>query len=141
VLVLLHEPALTVRLRLLSALSREHTVEVVEPGIEPIRAVRRVMPEVFLVGLHGDGEAALRLLRVVRTDGGAPPLLGVIEEPPHRVGPDLAIDRWGADGWLGDAGDVEAFVADLAGGPRPVRRGGVVRGLWTRIRGALRPAR
>lgn len=140
-LVLLHEPALTVRLRLLSTLAREHTVEVVDQGAEPLRAVRRVMPEVFLVGLHADPEAALRLVRAVRTDGGQPPLIGVIEEAPHRVGPELVIERWGADGWLGDADDVEAFVADLARGPRPVRRGAVVRGLWTRLRGALRHAR
>lgn len=140
-LILVHEPALGARLRLVSALAREHTVEVVAPGVEPIRAVRRVMPEVLLVGLHADSEAALRLLRAVRTDGGASPLLGVVEDPPHRVGPDLAIDRWGADGWLGDSGDVERFVAELACGPRPVRRGDVARGLWTRLRGALRRAR
>lgn len=140
-LVLLHEPALTARLRLVSALSREHAVEVVEQGVEPIRAVRRVMPEVFLVGLHGDSAAALRLLRVVRTDGGVSPLLGVIEAPPHRVGPELAIDRWGADGWLGDPADVEEFVAELGRGPRPVQRGAVVRGLWKRVRVALRQAR
>ena len=140
-LVLLHEPSLPIRLRLLSALSREHTVEVVEAGVEPIRAVRRVMPELFLVGLHADSEPALRLLRTVRTDGAAPPLLGVVEQPPHHVGPELAIERWGADGWLGDPEDVEAFVLELARGPRPVRRGVVVRGLWTRLAGVMRRSR
>ena len=108
--ILVFDPVLRSRLQVVAGLASLHDVSVVAEGIEPIKAVRRVLADVLLCSLTPEPQIALGLLRAVRTDGGHVPSLGVYERAPHRVGPDAAP---GADGWLGDLDLLGEFVQAL----------------------------
>lgn len=136
--VLVHDPVLRSRLQVVAALSGAYEVSVIGDGVEPIKAVRRVAPDVLISNLGADADAALRLVRTVRTDGGPVPRMGLYEPAPHRVGPELAIGVWGADGWLGDVARIGEFVAEISHASLAVRIGEHQPGLLSRLGRHLR---
>ncbi len=133
--VLVFDSSAVSRLQILASLE-VHEATAVEAGADPLKALRRLRPEVFLVSL-AEAEA-LPLLHRVRTDGGVLPLLGTYEAGAHRLGPDVAVRRAGADGWLGDTAAVSAFVDSLLLGPLPVQTGTFRPSLLARLARRLR---
>lgn len=126
------------RLAVLAALGPGHEVHASLPDEEPLRQVRRVAPDVVLVGLAPDRGAAQRLVRAIQTDAGPRRRIAVVEATPHAMGPD-AVLAWGVDGWLGDPSRAAALIDAVVTGPWPVRVGAFSppAGLLRRLRRAL----
>lgn len=121
--VLVVDPDPRSRLAVLAALGRAHDVHALEPGADPLREVRRLAPDLVILGASPGPEAVQRLARAIRTDGGPARRVALVELPPHAVGPDVSCASWGLDGWLGQPEDAAAWVRALEVGPWPVRVG------------------
>jgi len=132
------DPHARSRLAALVGLAANHEAHCLESGADLLKSVRRVVPEVVLVYGGGDPEHVQRTLRLILTDSGPKPRVGVYELAPHRAGPELAIGRWGADGWAGDPESAGAFVDALLRSETAVRIGSFSPGLWTRFVSRLR---
>ncbi len=133
--IVLFDPVLGSRLLAIAALSPAHDVHAVSDAADVLKAIRRLAPDVVLLALP-PGDIG-RLCRAIRTDtpsrSSAVPRLGFVVPVGSAVGPSLAIDTWGADGWLGNPADLPAFVSGLLAGPLPVRMGVHAPGLAARI--------
>lgn len=127
------------RLRLVSVLRDAYAVRTPAPGEELVRLVRRERPEAVLLHVgRGPLQDVLRTCRVLKTEAGRTPQVGLVD-PRRRVrDPDQALEGCAGDGYLGGAAqdaDVRAFVAALLARERPVVAGAAAPGLLGRLLG------
>ena len=123
--LLLVDPAPRSRLPLVAALSDAWVVSVPDPGEQPVRRARRDRPAVVLLVVHrGELQRMQRTARILKTEAGRPPPVGLLE-PRRRIrDPQALIDACGADGYLGgtvDPLEVLAFAQAIADGESPIR--------------------
>jgi hypothetical protein len=140
--VLLVDPAARDRLQVVAALHGVADVHTPEPNDHPVRLVRHDRFDVVLVALPRlAARRGLGLVRTLKTDGGRPPPVGVLD--PWRRLRDVpgAIEESLADGYLGGTVDTDVlvdFLSKLRSGGRPVvTRESPDRSLWGRLRGGF----
>ncbi|RME23862.1 MAG: hypothetical protein D6798_12600 [Deltaproteobacteria bacterium] len=138
--VLLALPDPRSRLRVTAALRGRYDLVPIEPGGDPLRAVRAVRPRAVLLQVRrGQTANALRACRAIKTDAGNPPLVALVDPRRRLSDPVAALQASLADGYLGDEPEpaaLRAFMDELLAGRRPVRAAPVRRrGLWRRLRG------
>jgi len=127
------DPHARSRLAALMGLAAGHDAQCLEADADLLKSVRRIVPEVVLFCGAGESAQIQRSVRLILTDSGPKPRVGVYEPAPHHAGPDVAIERWGADGWAGDPESAGAFVDALLRSETAVRIGSFSPGLWTRF--------
>lgn len=125
--LLLVDPAPRSRLPLVAALREHWVVSVPEPGEEPLRRARKDRPRIVLLVIHrGELQRMQRMARLLKTEAGHPPPVGLLD-PGNRVrDPRALLDACGADGFLGGvqpAGAVQSFAVALAEGQQPFEPG------------------
>jgi hypothetical protein len=123
--LLLWEPEPRARLRTVAALRGLADVLLADdPSENPVRLVRRLRPELMLLALgRGRLSPGLQSCRVIKTDQGRPPRVGLTDRWSRLRDPDQALVGCDGDGYLGgvpDAAALRMFVADLMAGRRPV---------------------
>mgnify|MGYP000250283138 CR=1 FL=1 len=140
--VLLVDPATRDRLIVVSGLQGIADVHTPEPSDHPVRLVRHNRYDIVLIALPRlAARRGLGLVRTLKTDGGRPPPVGVLD--PWRRLRDIpgAMESSLADGYLGgsvDASVLADFLAALQAGDRPlVKRPSPSRSLWGRLRGGF----
>ena len=122
------------RLRTVALLSADYDVLLPALGEEPLKAARRLRPELALLCLAPYKPMAnLQLCRILKTDLGAIRAIG-IWAPDGQPGAEEVLQHYLADGYLGGNGDLRAFLAALARGERPCMEGEPPPGLRARIR-------
>lgn len=135
--LLLVDPAPRSRLALVAALREHFTVVVPDPGEEPVRRARRERPDVVLLVVHrGELQRMQRTARILKTEAGRPPPVGLLD-PGLRIRDARALlDACGADGYLGGTapeGGALEFAQALQRGEAPVTRHGRSGGLLGRL--------
>ena len=118
-------------------LAAGHDAQCLEADADLLKSVRRIVPEVVLFCAAGEPAQIQRSVRLILTDSGPKPRVGVYEPAPHHAGPDVAIERWGADGWAAEPSAAGALVDALLRGAGPVRMGTFTPGLLSRFLGKL----
>jgi DNA-binding response OmpR family regulator len=125
------------RLRLVSALRDDWQVGTPAPGEELVRLCRKERPAVVLLRVgRGPLQDTLRTCRVLKTEAGRTPLVGLVDPARRLRDPAQALEGCAGDGYLGGAVDddaVRAFVTALANGERPIVQGPGRGGLLDRI--------
>lgn len=122
--LLLVDPAPRSRLPLVAALKDAWTVAVPDAGEEPVRRARRDRPTVvLLVVQRGELQRMQRTARILKTEAGRPPPVGLLD-PGRRVrDPRALLEACDADGYLGGAAPpdaIRAFARAVAAGERPI---------------------
>lgn len=140
--VLLVDPATRDRLRVVAALHDVADVHTPEPSDHPVRLVRHDRFDVVLVALPRlAARRGLGLVRTLKTDGGRPPPVGVLDPWRRLREVPEAMEESLADGYLGGTVDAEVLVDFLsklrAGGKPLVIRESPSRSLWGRLRGGF----
>jgi|GEM_PF-3446915 len=140
--LLLVDPAARDRLRVMAALTGLADVHTPEPTDDPVRLVRHTRFDLVLVALPRlAARRGLSLCRTLKTDGGRPPPVGLLD--PWRRLRDIpgALEDSLADGYLGGAVDpsvLARFLDGLQAGTRPrVEHPAPPRSLWGRLRGGF----
>lgn len=140
--LLLVDPAARDRLRVMAALTGIADVHTPEPSDQPVRLVRHTPFDLVLVALPRlAARRGLSLVRTLKTDGGRPPPVGILD--PWRRLRDIpaALEDSLADGYLGGAAtqaDFAHFVAALHTGQQPrIERPPPPRSMWGRLRGGF----
>jgi DNA-binding response OmpR family regulator len=125
--LLLVDPAPRSRLPLVAALRERWTVVVPDPGEEPVRRARKERPAVVLLVVHrGELQRMQRTARILKTEAGRPPPVGLLDPRHHVRDVQALLDACGADGYLGGRTtdeQIREFARALAAGERPVERG------------------
>ncbi len=140
--VLLIDPAARDRLQVMALLQGHADVHAPEEGEDPLRRTRRTRFDAVLVALPRlAARRGLHLCRTIRTDGGNPPPVGILD-PWRRLG-DIpgALTESDASGYLGgeaSADDLADFLTALLANDRPcVVRRPPMRSVWARLRGGF----
>jgi hypothetical protein len=132
--LLLVQDDLRERLRTVARLSPAYDVLLPALGEEPLKAARRLRPELALLCLAPYKPMAnLQLCRILKTDLGPIRAVG-IWAPDGQPGADEVLRDYLADGYLGGSGDLLAFLDALARGERPRMEGAPSLGLRARLR-------
>jgi hypothetical protein len=131
------DPHARSRLAALMGLAAGHDAQCLEADADLLKSVRRIVPEVVLFCAAGEPAQIQRSVRLILTDSGPKPRVGVYEPAPHHAGPDVALERWGADGWAAEPSAAGALVDALLRGAGPVRMGTFTPGLLSRFLGKL----
>ena len=99
------------------------TVSIPGPGENPLRAVRRLHPRVVLLAVpRGRSSEAVRTCRLIKTDSGTPPLVGLLDQWGRIRRPERTLSSALADGYISgriDAVELLTFARDLSDGQRP----------------------
>lgn len=115
----------TTRLRAVAGLRERWDISAVDSDELPIKAARRLRPDIILVAVPRVGaRTALRTCRVLKTEPNQTWLIGVLDRTRRVTDPITAAEAWLADGYLGGAysdNELAAFAADLHAGRKPVR--------------------
>jgi len=130
--LMLVDPAPRSRLPLVAALRDAWAVIIPEPDEAPVRRARKERPALVLLVIHrGELQRMQRLARQLKTEGGTPPPVGLLD-PRGRVQDARALlEACGAEGYLGGPPTTErvrAFAVALAAGERPFDPGEATRG-------------
>jgi hypothetical protein len=122
--VLVADPDVRGRLWVVDSLRGGFAVSIPGPGENPLRAVRRLHPDAVLLAVpRGRSGEAERTCRLIKTDSGSPPLVGLLDQWGRVRRPERALSSALADGYIGgriEAGELVAFTAGLLAGERPV---------------------
>ena len=122
------------RLRTVAQLSADYDVVLPALGEEPLKAARRMRPELARLCLAPYKPMAnLQLCRILKTDLGPIRAIGVWA-PDGQPGADEVLQHYLADGYLGGSADLRPFLAALARGEHPRIEGSPPPGLRARIR-------
>jgi hypothetical protein len=122
--LLVADPDVRGRLWVVDSLRAEFAVSIPGPGENPLRAVRRLNPAAILLAVpRGRSNEAVRTCRLIKTDSGTPPLVGLLDQGSRIRRPERTLSHALADGYIGgriDAADLLSFVLSLIQGDRPV---------------------
>lgn len=122
--VLVADPDARARLKAVAALRGSFEVTTLDAGEEIVRGVRRLRPDLVLLAMpRARMNEALRSCRTVKTDGGHPPIVGLVDRWRRVTDADNTLAACKADGYLGgkaEADDFLAFALSLDAGERPV---------------------
>ena len=140
--VLLVDPTMRDRLKVMALLTTVADVQTPEPSDDPVRVVRHQRFSVVLVALPRlAARRGLSLCRTLKTDGSSPPLVGILDPWRRLEDVSQAIQESMADGYLGGRVDgpvVEAFLSALLDGQRPIHTlEPAPRSIWGRLRGGF----
>ena len=140
--LLLVDPNTRDRLRVMAALTGLADAHTPEPSDDPVRLVRHSRYELVLVALPRlAARRGLSLCRTLKTDGGRPPPVGILD--PWRRLRELptALETSLADGYLGGEATPETlarFLDGLRSGTQPrLELPAPPRSLWGRLRGGF----
>lgn len=124
--LLVADPNVRSRLRVVDTLRADFAVSIPGPGETPLRAVRRLSPELVLLAVpRGRAAEAVRTCRVIKTDSNHPPRVGLLDPRNRLVLPDQAVSAALADGYLGGARvreELDTFIHALFKDTRPIMR-------------------
>lgn len=131
------------RIALVSTLGASFDAWPLADGDEPLRAARLQRPDVAVVVYGGRRtEAALRLIRTLRSDTRPVPHVAALEFGGRPRGAFVAMELWLADGWLelpAPPEEILEFVEATVRGERPRRPGRRGPGTLGKILNRLRP--
>ena len=124
--LLLSDPDARARLRAVAALRDDFDLVTLDPGEDAVRAVRRLRPVLMLLAMpRARMTEALRVCRVLKTDAGTPPTIGLVDRWGRLGDPDRTLESCLGDGYLAGKATNEALVAfarALERGERPIHR-------------------
>lgn len=122
--LLVADPDVRGRLWVVDSLRAEFAVSIPGPGENPLRAVRRLHPAAILLAVpRGRSKEAVRTCRLIKTDSGTPPLVGLLDQWSRIRHPERTLSHAMADGYIGgriDDADLLRFAHSLLHGERPV---------------------
>jgi hypothetical protein len=124
--LLLTDPDVRGRLRVLTALREHYDVQTLGPDETTLKATRRLRPELVLLAMpRGRLEETGRWCRAIKTDAGEPPLVGIVDRFGRVEDPEAMIKSCLGDGYLGGVPgpqDLLDFLSALRVGRRPLVR-------------------
>jgi hypothetical protein len=122
--VLVADPDVRGRLWVVDSLRGGFAMSIPGPGENPLRAVRRLHPDAVLLAVpRGRSSEAERTCRLLKTDSGTPPLVGLLDQWGRIRRPKRTLSSALADGYIGgriEVGELVDFVTALLAGKRPV---------------------
>ena len=122
--ILVADPDVRGRLWVVDSLRAGFSVSIPGPGENPLRAVRRLHPTAVLLAVpRGRSSEAVRTCRLIKTDSGTPPLVGLLDQWGRLRRPERTLSGALADGYIGgriDADELGSFVRQLLARQRPV---------------------
>lgn len=135
--ILLVDPAPRSRLATIAALSSTYAVGRPDEGERPIRAARRLRPDITLLTLHrGHMQEVMRLARALKTEPGRPTLIGLLDPAARLAVTRETLGDINADGYAaGRLTDqvLTTFVAGVLRRELPIHRGPPHRSLLDRL--------
>ncbi len=135
--LLLIQDDLRERLRTVALLSPDYDVMIPALGEEPLKAARRLRPDLALLCLSRyRPQAQLQLCRILKTDLGPIRAIG-IWAPDGQPPAEEVLASYLADGYLGGDAQLRPFLEALARGDRPCMEGSPPAGLRARLRRLL----
>ena len=109
---------------MVDSLRGDFAVSIPGPGENPLRAVRRLHPAAVLLAVpRGRSSEAVRTCRLIKTDSGNPPLVGLLDQWGRIRHPERTLSHALADGYLGgriEDGELLVFARQLLAGERPM---------------------
>ncbi|HCH65973.1 MAG: hypothetical protein CL927_14730 [Deltaproteobacteria bacterium] len=141
-IVLLVDPAMRDRLKMMALLSGVARVRTPEPSEDPVRLVRHQRFDMVLVALPRLGaRRGLSLCRTLKTDGARTPPVGLLDPWRRLQAVPEALRESLGNGYLGGRYDrvvAEGFLADLLAGRAPIHTfEPAPRTIWGRLRGGF----
>ena len=122
--LLVADPDVRGRLWVVDSLRADFVVSIPGPGENPLRAVRRLHPAAILLAVpRGRSNEAVRTCRLIKTDSGTPPLVGLLDQWSRIRRPERSLSHSLADGYIGgriDSAELLDFAVSLLRGDRPV---------------------
>ena len=122
---------------MVDSLRVEFAVSIPGPGENPLRAVRRLHPAAILLAVpRGRSNEAVRTCRLIKTDSGTPPLVGLLDQWSRIRRPERTLSHSLADGYIGgkiDSDDLLGFTISLLRSERRVLINDPPPGLFKRL--------
>lgn len=137
-LVLVADPQPASRLAAVDALRDHYDVQILPEDDDPVRVARRARPALILLAVPSARiQGALRAARSLKTEA-SPPAVALTDRGGRIEAPEEALAACLADGYVSgvvEPAALQAFVAQVLEGKRPVLRGRAQRGLIGRLLG------